>query len=35
MTLAQCVATDSTCPIRDSNVARIRTMVTEAGRTKS
>jgi hypothetical protein len=35
MTLAQCVATDSTCPIRDSNVARIRTMVNEAGRTKS
>jgi hypothetical protein len=35
MTLAQCVATDSTCPIRDINVGRIRTMVDEAARTKS
>jgi hypothetical protein len=29
--LAQCVATDSTCPIRQSNIERIRTMVREAG----
>jgi hypothetical protein len=35
MTLAQCVATDSTCPIRDSNVQRIKTMVTDAARTKT
>jgi hypothetical protein len=35
MTLAQCVATDSTCPIREDNVARIKTMVTDAARTKS
>ena len=27
MTLAQCVATDSTCPIRNSNIERIRTLV--------
>jgi hypothetical protein len=32
MTLAQCVATDSTCPIREENVRTIRTMVREAGR---
>jgi len=32
MTLAQCVATDSTCPIREGNVDRIRTMVRDAGR---
>jgi hypothetical protein len=31
MTLAQCVATDSTCPVRESNVDRIKTMVREAG----
>ncbi len=30
MTLAQCVATDSTCPVRDSNVERIKTMVRDA-----
>ena len=30
MTLAQCVATDSTCPIRNTNVDRIKTMVREA-----
>ena len=30
MTLAQCVATDSTCPVRDSNIDRIKTMVREA-----
>jgi hypothetical protein len=32
MTLAQCVATDSTCPVRESNVERIKTMVRDAGR---
>jgi len=35
MTLAQCVATDSTCPIRDGNVDKIRGMVDQAARTKS
>ena len=30
MTLAQCVATDSTCPVRESNIDRIKTMVKEA-----
>lgn len=30
MTLAQCVATDSTCPIRDGNVQRIEQMVKQA-----
>ena len=30
MTLAQCVATDSTCPVRESNVERIKTMVQQA-----
>src|SRR3954464_4543504 len=34
MTLAQCVATDSTCPIREGNVDRIKTMVKDAARTK-
>lgn len=29
MTLAQCVATDMTCPIRTDNLGRIRAMVTE------
>jgi hypothetical protein len=29
--LAQCVATDSTCPIRDSNIERIKGMVRAAG----
>ena len=29
MTLAQCVATDSTCPRRSQNIQRIRTMVEE------
>ena len=28
--LAQCVATDSTCPIRDNNVDRIKGMVRDA-----
>jgi hypothetical protein len=32
MTLAQCVATDSTCPLRDQNVQSIRTMVRDAHR---
>lgn len=32
MTLAQCVATDSTCPIRETNVDTIRKMVAEAAR---
>lgn len=31
MNMAQCVATDSTCPIRDKNIDAIRTMVREAG----
>ena len=35
MTLAQCVATDSTCPVRDDNIAQIRRIVDEASRTKS
>jgi hypothetical protein len=30
--LAECVATDATCPIRESNIERIRTMVKDAGR---
>jgi hypothetical protein len=29
MTLAQCVATDMTCPIRTDNLSRIRAMVTD------
>ena len=32
MTLAQCVATDMTCPVREDNIQRIRTMVREADR---
>ncbi len=31
MNVAQCVATDMTCPIRDKNVDAIRAMVREAG----
>src|SRR4030095_3279990 len=27
MTLAQCVSTDSTCPVRESNIDRIKVMV--------
>jgi hypothetical protein len=27
MTLAQCVATDSTCPVREDNIAQIRRIV--------
>ena len=30
MTLAQCVATDSTCPMRTDNIERIKGMVDEA-----
>jgi hypothetical protein len=30
MTLAQCVATDSTCPLRDGNIVRIQAMVEKA-----
>jgi hypothetical protein len=30
MTLAQCVSTDMTCPIRDSNIEKIKTMVRTA-----
>jgi SEC-C motif len=30
MTLAQCVATDSTCPIRTENIARIKGIVADA-----
>jgi hypothetical protein len=30
MTLAQCVATDSTCPVREGNIGRIRKMVEAA-----
>ena len=30
MTLAQCVATDSTCPLRDGNITRIKGMVAQA-----
>ena len=30
MNLAQCVATDSTCPIRSSNIQRIVNMIGEA-----
>jgi hypothetical protein len=31
MNLAQCVATDMTCPVRERNIEAIRTMVREAG----
>jgi SEC-C motif len=30
MTLAQCVSTDSSCPIRTDNIARIKEMVADA-----
>jgi hypothetical protein len=33
MTLAQCVATDSTCPVRETNIERIRTLVRDARNT--
>ena len=32
LTLAQCVATDSTCPIREGNIAKIKSMVQDARR---
>jgi hypothetical protein len=32
MGLAQCVATDSTCPIREPNIEKIKTMVRDAAR---
>lgn len=35
MTLAQCVATDSTCPLRSKNIDRIRVMVEEHGKSRS
>jgi hypothetical protein len=30
MTLAQCVSTDSTCPVRTTNIDKIKAMVTKA-----
>jgi hypothetical protein len=35
MTLAQCIATDSTCPVRETNVDKLKAMVSDAARTKS
>jgi hypothetical protein len=35
MTLAQCVATDSTCPVREGNIDRIKVMVQQAARPTS
>jgi hypothetical protein len=35
MTLAQCVATDSTCPLRTKNIDRIKAMVEENGKPRS
>ena len=35
MTLAQCVATDSTCPIRQDNIDTLKRMVNDAVRSKS
>jgi hypothetical protein len=32
MNLAQCVSTDMTCPVRETNIDRIRVMVQDAGR---
>jgi hypothetical protein len=29
MNLAQCVSTDTTCPLRETNIQRIRTIVTD------
>jgi hypothetical protein len=34
MTLAQCVATDSTCPIRESNVEKIKRLVDDAAHSR-
>jgi hypothetical protein len=30
MNVAQCIATDSTCPLREENIQKVRTMVREA-----
>jgi hypothetical protein len=30
MNVAQCLATDSTCPLRDENIQKVRTMVRDA-----
>jgi len=30
MTLAQCVSTDMTCPVREGNIEKIKTMVRDA-----
>jgi hypothetical protein len=30
MNVAQCVSTDSTCPLREENIQKVRTMVREA-----
>ena len=30
MTLAQCIATDATCPVRERNIDRLKTIVQEA-----
>ena len=35
MTMAQCIATDSTCPIRETNVDKLKAMVNDAARTQS
>ena len=35
MTLAQCVATDSTCPVREGNIDRIKVMVRQAAQPTS
>ncbi len=32
MTLAECVSTDSTCPVREPNIQRIKTIVQNANR---
>jgi len=32
MNTAQCVATDSTCPLREDNIKKIRTMVRDAAK---
>ena len=35
LTLAQCIATDSTCPIRESNITKVRGMVEHARETSA
>jgi hypothetical protein len=35
MTLAQCVATDSTCPVRTDNIDKIKNMVAQASSPRS